>query len=70
MGIIKVVLEDEHGKRIEEVEGRVHLIGQYLPGLNDRRSQCLRFIDPYGDTIFNRPQMANSLLNGKLSWPI
>jgi len=57
MGIIQIALVDEHGKMIETVEGRVYLIGQYLPSTDDCRSQCLRFIDSYGDTVFNRPQM-------------
>ncbi len=56
MGIINIVLEDENGEPIEQVEGRVYLLSQFLP-YEDQSSQCLRFIDPYGDTVFNSLQM-------------
>lgn len=56
MGIIHIALEDEHGETIEQIEGRVHLLGKLLPD-DDQSSQCLNFIDPYGDTVFNGLQM-------------
>ncbi|MCI0526739.1 MAG: hypothetical protein L0Y56_04705 [Nitrospira sp.] len=57
MGTINIILEDEHGNPIEKVEGRIHLIDQFLPTLDNESFQCLRFIDPYGDTVFNGIQM-------------
>jgi hypothetical protein len=56
MGIIAVILENERGEPIEKLEGKVHLLGKYLP-VTDKSFQCLRFIDHYGDTVFNGPQM-------------
>jgi hypothetical protein len=57
MAIIRIQLEDEHGGKIEEVEGNTHMLNRILPLLNENSFQCLRFIDPYGDTVFNRMQM-------------
>ena len=57
MAIIQIALTDEKGRIINEVKGSTYLIGQFLPDMNDDRSQCLRYIDSYGDTIFNRIQM-------------
>ena len=28
-----------------------------LPGVDDTRFACLRFVDPYGDTVFNQLQI-------------
>ena len=52
--MIGVVLEDENGKMLsEEVCDATSLVSQ----TNDARFTCLRFVDPYGDTVFNRLQM-------------
>ena len=55
---IQIVLQDEQGKNLSEV---VHdpqgVIALSLPDLNGSYV-CIRFIDPYGDTIFNRLQAA------------
>jgi hypothetical protein len=56
MAIIKIILQDEHGKIIEEIKSNLHLLSRFLP-YNDESSQCLRFIDPYGDMVFNCLQM-------------
>ena len=54
---IDVVVETEFG----EAEDRVGDPHSYLaraldlPGLED--TVCLRFVDPYGDTVFNRSQI-------------
>jgi hypothetical protein len=54
---ISVVLQDE---RCNEISRAVHdpdgVIALCLPDLADATYSCLRFIDPYGDTIFNRAQ--------------
>jgi hypothetical protein len=62
MGIIQIALLNENGGIIDTVKGRVYLIGQHLPSTDDDRSQCLRFIDSYGDTVFNRPQMEQFII--------
>lgn len=59
--MIDIILEDEHGKPIKKVEGLTYLLGQFLPAHDDETSQCLRFIDPYGDTVFNRLQIKQFL---------
>lgn len=61
MGIIKIALEDENGRIVEQVSRDPHLLDALLPALEDRRFQALRFIDPHGDTVFNRLQMEQFL---------
>ena len=52
--MIEVMLQDEDGKALsEEVCVETNLVSQ----VNDARFTCLRFVDPYGDTVFNRLQM-------------
>ncbi len=57
-----VVLQDERHENISELvfdtEG---VLATCLLGFDDGQSCCLRFIDPYGDTIFN-PLQARVLL--------
>jgi hypothetical protein len=54
---IEVVLQDE---RCNDISKTVHdpdgVIPQCVPNLSDKAYSCLRFVDPYGDTIFNRLQ--------------
>jgi hypothetical protein len=54
MALIRVALQDETGQSIAE---GVDLPQDCLPPIEDRRFPFLRYIDPYGDTIFNRLQM-------------
>ncbi|MHB1462671.1 MAG: hypothetical protein ACYC1M_15385 [Armatimonadota bacterium] len=58
-----VVLQDERHQNISEMvfdtEGAM---AACLRGCGDKPSYCLRFIDPYGDTIFN-PLQARVLLS-------
>lgn len=51
---IAVVLQDESGKNISDtvVDPR-GVIRDVMPGPSDSAFSCVRFIDPYGDTIFN-----------------
>ena len=59
-----VVLEDEKGHPIQGVEGVAdprNLLHRLLPSREDRSYQCLRFVDWYGDTVFNYLQ-ADQLL--------
>ncbi|MEK7424181.1 MAG: hypothetical protein AAB131_10115 [Actinomycetota bacterium] len=55
--MMHVVVEDERGKVVEELTGSAD-------GLNDLLARCsgeefvlLPFVDPYGDTVFNRLQI-------------
>jgi len=54
MGLINVVVQDENG--IDRSE-QVTFPTKILPCLDDTRFSLLRFIDPYGDTLFNRLQI-------------
>lgn len=59
MGIINIALVDEEGRILKQVGQQfdTHYLDSLLPSAEDSRSQCLRFVDPYGDTVFNRLQM-------------
>lgn len=54
---ITVILEDERGNRLESIIDPPNLFSRLLPGPHDTSFLMLRFIDPYGDTVFNRLQM-------------
>ena len=51
-------LEDENAKPIASVHDRFDHLVRLQPPLSDMASPCLRFIDPYGDAVFNKFQMA------------
>ncbi len=56
MGIdIEVI--DENGTDINILLDPNALTKELLPPVSDNSSSCLRFIDPYGDTIFNQYQI-------------
>ena len=56
MGIdIRIVTESQ--KEVDLLLDPENLTKRILPDISDARSQCLRFIDPYGDTVFNRNQL-------------
>ena len=46
---------------IERVLDPQNLLGPLLPAHDDEAFFCLRFVDWYGNTIFNRPQMTTVL---------
>jgi len=53
-----VVLEGEDRDRIDYVcEPTTYLIHPLFPAWDDPNSRTLRFIDDYGDIVFNRLQM-------------
>ncbi len=55
---LSVRLEDENGAPVaEEVYDPRNLLHRLLPSHDDASYQCLRFVDWYGDTVFNRLQM-------------
>lgn len=54
--MIDIFLEDENGIQLDEVADAEDLLGRLLPAPDDESFACLRFVDPYGDTTFNRRQ--------------
>ena len=54
-------LEDEHGQQLGEVGDPRNLLHRLLPPSADASFSCLRFIDPYGDTVFNQMQIETFL---------
>ena len=51
---IEVVLQDERGNNLSEtLRDPGGAIALSLPDLADDAYSCVRFIDPYGDTIFS-----------------
>jgi hypothetical protein len=58
---VDVVLEDERGTRLDAVTDSGNLLRHLLPAFNSPDSQWLKYIDLYGDTIFNRLQIRGVL---------
>jgi hypothetical protein len=50
-------LQSERGEVREQVVDRGGYLVASVPPLSDEGSPCWRFIDPNGDTVFNRLQM-------------
>lgn len=55
-----IVLQDERGTRIERVDDPTNALASCLLGAG-MQCGCLRYIDPYGDTVFNRLQLEDVL---------
>jgi alkylation response protein AidB-like acyl-CoA dehydrogenase len=51
---INVRLETEYGEVLGEVLDPQNLLPALLPSWDDEHFTCLRFVDPYGDTVFQR----------------
>jgi hypothetical protein len=59
---ITVVLQNERGEEVGSSVGDPYdFLHRLLPPFDDSSYQCLRFIDWWGDTIFNRLQMETFL---------
>jgi len=54
---LTVVWETEDGNPLGSVEDPSNLLHRLLPDQKDLSFQILRFIDWYGDTVINRPQL-------------
>lgn len=54
---LAVVLEDERREKIDGVEDPTNILHRLLPTSDDRNFSCLRYVDWYGDTVFNRQQL-------------
>ena len=56
-----VAIQDETCQILERVIDEQNVLMMLLRDEAATEFQLLRFIDPYGDTIFNRPQIATVL---------
>ena len=54
---LSVVLEDENGEPLDRFDDERNLFHRLLPEPDDATYQLIRFVDWYGNTVFNRPQM-------------
>jgi hypothetical protein len=62
MGLTHVTLNDEKGMPIREMVANPSVLDPLLASVEqDDSFRCLRYIDPYGDTVFNRLQMDHLL---------
>jgi len=52
-----IQLEDRQGKALEEIPDLESLLARLFPSWEDEAFHCLRYIDPWGNTIFNHLQM-------------
>ena len=53
---ISVALQNINGKKFKQVVPPMGLLNRLLP-IEDSRFPLLRYVDPYGNTIFNGLQM-------------
>ena len=58
---LEIVLEDEKSGRLESIPDSSNVLHRVLPSPDDRSFRCLNQVDWYGDTVFNRQQMADVL---------
>jgi hypothetical protein len=54
---IELIWEEENGDELARLNDPQSFVEQFLPSDSDNEFVCLRFVDPYGDTIFNRLQL-------------
>ena len=58
---VDCVLVDEHGAELARAPDPSGALNSLIPRRGDTRFQCWRFIDVYGDTVFNQCQMPQFL---------
>jgi hypothetical protein len=49
--------ENERGEQLAELLDTSALVERFLPHFEAQDFPCLRFVDPYGDTVFNQFQI-------------
>ena len=49
--------EDENGNQLAELADPRSLVERFLPQFEAQDFPYLRFVDPYGDTVFNQAQI-------------
>lgn len=54
---LDIRLEDKEGKTLEEAPDLENVLSRVLPSWDDASFHLLRYIDPWGDTMFNHLQM-------------
>ncbi len=54
---LTIVLQNEANEGLKSVCDSQNVLHRVLPSHDDESYQCLRFVDWYGDTIFNYLQM-------------
>ena len=67
---IDVRLETEGSRILDSVEDGSNCIARFLPQLADKSFACIRFIDPYGETVFNGMQIDDFLEEWKRARPL
>ena len=58
---LNIALEDEQGREIDAVDDGTNILHRLLPSSDDPSFRALRYVDWYGDTVFNRSQMQDVL---------
>ena len=58
---LSAALQAADGKLTDQVHDPGNALHRLLPSHDDVSSPCLRYIDWYGDTVFNRLQMKDFL---------
>jgi hypothetical protein len=58
---VNVYLETEFGKKIAELLDPQGIVARLMP-IDDAHFPLLRYVDLYGDTVFNRIQMEQILI--------
>lgn len=59
---LRIRLEGERGQQHASISDTNHLLWRLMRESDLKHTCCLRFIDPYGNTIFNRLQMPQLLI--------
>jgi len=54
---INVIWQDESGNEIAQIPDPDMMVSRLVLHTNLSGTTCLKFIDPYGDTIFNQRQI-------------
>jgi hypothetical protein len=54
---LTIALETERREQVETVVDPRRVLKPLIPSVDDMSYRCLCFIDPYGDTVFNRRQV-------------
>jgi hypothetical protein len=53
---LRVELRNDAGRTIEQIRD-AGVLHDVIPPVNDERFTCWRFVDPYGETVFNHLQI-------------